>query len=114
MPSTYPRLLGWILLAVFLQVLLFFVAPQQAPVALYKFSLITLAVVVAYHLDRALFPYSRPDIYLCKDWRSEINKPANETEHFMVLDGYALVFAAAMLRRAIIVAAVVIGVALGL
>lgn len=109
-----PRLSSWIILALVLLVGLFFVSPQQVPVALYKLTLITIAAVLGYHLDRALFPYARPDIYLRNDWRSDLQNAPEYKDHYELVDGYALVFAMAMLRRAIIVAAVVIGVALGL
>lgn len=110
-----PRLIGWIILSFVLLLGLFFVSPQQVPVALYKLTLITIAAVLGYHLDRALFPYARPDIYLRNnDWKSCLRNAPEYKEHYELVDGYALVFAMAMLRRAIIVAAVVIGVALGL
>ena len=87
--------------------------PQQLPVALYKLSLISLAAVVAYWLDRSLFPYARPDSYLERDWRHGTDEPEGDAD-FRVVPGYVLPFCTAMLRRAIIVGAVVIGVALGL
>ena len=34
--------------------------PQQLPVALYKVFLISLAVVIGYWVDRALYPYALP------------------------------------------------------
>lgn len=109
-----PRLMSWVILSVLLLLGLFFVSPQQVPVALYKLTLITIAAVVGYHLDRALFPYARPDIYLRNDWKTNLNIEHKYKDHYELVDGYSLVFAVAMLRRAIIVAAVVIGVALGL
>jgi hypothetical protein len=110
-----PRLTSWIILSALLVMGLGIIAPQQVPVALYKLTLIALAAVVGYHLDRALFPYARPDIYLRNnDWKSCLRNAPEYKEHYELVDGYALVFAMAMLRRAIIVAAVVIGVALGL
>jgi len=114
MPLRFPRLTSWFILSTILLLGLFFVSPQQVPVALYKLTLITIAAFVGYHLDRALFPYSRPDIYLKNDWRNSVNKKEKWQDHFEIIDGYQLVFAAALLRRAIVVAAVVIAVALGL
>jgi hypothetical protein len=110
----HPRLFSWFILSFILLLVLFLVSPQQVPVALYKLTLISFAAVLGYHLDRALFPYARPDIYLCNDWRESLNNSFKEQIHFEVLPDYRTVFAVAMLRRAIIVAAVVIGVALGL
>ena len=71
------------------------IAPQQLPVTLYKLSLITLAAVAGYYLDRELFPYARPDRYLSD------------------LDRHGFEFGVAQLRRALIVSACVIAVALG-
>lgn len=67
-------------------------APQQLPVSLYKLSLVTLAAVVGYWLDRSLFPYGRPD-------ELQIVDPAH--------------FGVAMLRRALIVSASMIAMGLG-
>ncbi|MDO5940622.1 putative holin [Burkholderia cepacia] len=109
----FPRMVGWLVAAVLLAAAIAVISPQQLPVALYKLSLISLAAVVAYWLDRGLFPYARPDAYLRDDWRRGTDEPVDEAD-FPIVDGYRLVFAAAMLRRAAIVAGVVIGVALGL
>jgi hypothetical protein len=68
-------------------------APQQALVTLYKFSLVTGAGVAGYYLDREIFPYARPDIF--------------------EVGGRDLVFAAAMLRRAFIVGCMMLAVGLG-
>ncbi|MGL5632419.1 MAG: putative holin [Azovibrio sp.] len=108
-----PRMTGWILTALLLVIAIGLVSPQQLPVALYKLSLISLAVVVAYWLDRSLFPYARPDSYLKQCWRSK-KAEGNPEAPNKVAEGCHRVFAAAMLRRAIIVGAVVIGVATGL
>jgi hypothetical protein len=69
------------------------VAPHQAQVTLYKFSLVAGAGVAGYYLDRELFPYARPDIFL--------------------VGGRDIVFAAAQIRRAIIVAAMMLAVGMG-
>ncbi|WP_369951969.1 putative holin [Ralstonia syzygii] len=115
MPFTkrFPRMVGWLVAAVLLAALIAVISPQQLPVALYKLSLISLAAVVAYWLDRGLFPYARPDAYLRQDWRHGTDELENEAD-YQIVAGYELVFAAAMLRRAAIVAGIVIGVALGL
>ena len=108
-----PRMAGWLLTALLLIIAIALISPQQLPVALYKLSLISLAAVVAYWLDRSLFPYARPDSYLKYDWRCTGTICELDADH-QVAQGYHQVFAAAMLRRAIIVGAVVVGVALGL
>ena len=108
-----PRMAGWLLTALLLIIAIALISPQQLPVALYKLSLISLAAVVAYWLDRSLFPYARPDSYLERDWRHGTKEPENDAD-YRVVPGYIRPFCTAMLRRAIIVGAVVIGVALGL
>ncbi|MCW3700384.1 putative holin [Burkholderia cenocepacia] len=109
----FPRLTSWLVAAIILVAAIALFSPQQLPVALYKLSLVSLAAVVAYWLDRGLFPYARPDSYLERDWRHGPDGLAPEAD-FQVVKGYELVFAAAMLRRAVIVLGVVVGVALGL
>ena len=108
-----PRTTTWLVLAALLLVAIAIVAPPQLPVVLYKASLVALAAVLGYWLDRALFPYARPDGYLYADWRYGTEEPEGASD-FPVLHDYHLVFCAAMLRRAIVVGTVVIGVAMGL
>jgi len=109
----FPRMLGWLIAAALLVIAIAVISPQQLPIALYKLNLISLAAVVAYWLDRALFPYARPDSYLQTDWRKGTNEPYDEAD-YRVVAGYEQVFAAALIRRALIVIGVVVGVALGL
>ena len=108
-----PRTTTWLVLAVLLLVALAIVAPPQLPVVLYKAALIALAAVIGYWLDRALFPYARPDGYLVRDWRFGTEEPEGDVD-YPVVQGYIRVFTAAMLRRAIVVGCVVLGVAAGL
>ena len=108
-----PRMAGWLLTALLLIGAIALISPQQLPVALYKLSLISLAAVVAYWLDRSLFPYARPDSYLERDWRDGTDEPEGDAD-YRVAGEYLAPFCTAMLRRAIIVGAVVIGVAMGL
>ena len=108
-----PRLFGWLIATIVLVCIIGLLAPQQLPVSLYKLSLVTMAGVVGYWLDRSLFPYARPDSYLKHDWRGNGTRCEMDADH-QIAQGYTQVFAAAMLRRAIIVGAVVVGVALGL
>lgn len=103
-----PRLGGWLLTAVLLLLIITLVSPQQLPVVIYKLSLISLAAVLGYWLDRSLFPKARPgqylkhDPYLMADGR------------YPVQTGQHMVFAAVLIRRALIVAAVCLAVATGL
>lgn len=87
------RMLDWWVISCLLTGIIYLVAPHQLPVTLYKLSLISVAAVVGYWIDRSQFPYARPDIF--------------------EVGGRDTAFAAAQLRRAIIVAACIIGVALG-
>ncbi|RLM25339.1 hypothetical protein BIY29_07450 [Brenneria alni] len=102
------RLLGWQITAVLLLVVIALVSPQQLPVVIYKISLITLAAVLGYWLDRSLFPKAGLAQYL-------VHEPEwMEQGEYPVKSGYHRVFAAAQIRRAIIVAAVCLAVATGL
>ncbi|ODC03223.1 hypothetical protein BFW38_06375 [Terasakiispira papahanaumokuakeensis] len=86
-----PRLTGWALFTAVLLAVVAVLAPHQISVVLYKLSLVTLGVVLAYWLDRALFPLQRPH-----------ELPNAE---LAVLAG---------IRRALVVAACVLGLTLGL
>nr|WP_113866874.1 putative holin [Brenneria salicis]NMN90193.1 putative holin [Brenneria salicis ATCC 15712 = DSM 30166]RBP62184.1 putative holin [Brenneria salicis ATCC 15712 = DSM 30166]RLM31214.1 hypothetical protein BHG07_06825 [Brenneria salicis ATCC 15712 = DSM 30166] len=113
------RLRSWILLSILLLIVIALVSPAQLSVTVYKLSLVSVAVVLGYHLDRALFPYASPGSYLIDDWKKTQGKPVpgvggrNEPE-YPIATGYEHVFAAVLLRRALIVLAVVLGVTLGL
>lgn len=108
-----PRNSLWLIAAIVLLALIAMVSPVQLPVVLYKASLIALAAVLGYWLDRALFPYARPDSYLVRDWRRGSDEPDDDAD-FPVVTHHMRAFCTAMMRRAVIVGAVVIGVALGL
>lgn len=113
----FPRMFGWLLLAVVLVGCIAAVSPQQLPVTLYKLCLITLAGVVGYWLDRALFPYARPDFYLLRMGWDQHLAEHGETDgaaDVPVERNHQLAFCAAMLRRALIVGACILGVAMGL
>ena len=108
-----PRTTTWLVLAVLLLAVIAIVAPPQLPVVLYKASLVSLAAVLGYWLDRTLFPYARPDGYLQRDWRLGTEEPEHEADYPVVPD-YWREFCTAQIRRALIVASVVLGVAAGL
>ncbi|APY32526.1 TPA: putative holin [Citrobacter freundii] len=107
-PVKKPRLSGWLLTSVLLLGTIGLVSPQQLPVVVYKLSLITLAAVLGYWLDRSLFPKSRPGQYLKHDEKLMADG------RFPVQTGLHMVFSAALIRRALIVAAVCLAVAMGL
>ncbi|MEO8118019.1 MAG: putative holin [Rhodoferax sp.] len=100
-----PRLSGWLLITLILSACVWALAPQQLPVSLYKLSLVTLAAVVGYWLDRSLFPYARPDKF-------EKLARINTTSHTVtsnLLDAMNW----ACLRRAVIVGCAMLAMGLG-
>ncbi|BEV08004.1 putative holin [Methylophilus sp. DW102] len=80
-----------------------FFAPQQVPVTLYKLSLVTLAALVGFWLDRLLFPYARPDQVMGR-------VPSNS---WRCVDNRETVFSACLIRRAIIVGCAMLAMGLG-
>lgn len=85
------RMFDWIVITVLLTAVIGLLAPHQLTVSLYKLSLVSLAAVVGYWIDRSLFPYARPDELVLTDAEAS----------------------AAQIRRALVVAACIVGVALG-
>lgn len=110
-----PRLSVWLIISVLLLAVITLLYPQQLGVSLYKLSLVSMAGVVGYWLDRSLFPYARPDGYLAHIPERRHNPHAGDVEDadYRVNVGYHTVLAAAMLRRAIIVAAAMLAIGLG-
>lgn len=114
------RMTDWLLVSLALLLLVWLMAPQQLPVSVYKLSLITTAAVAAYWIDRSLFPYARPDCFLADEANSEpVPEDADDcgTDDVcalsLVSDANPRLMAAAMLRRAIIVAAAMLAMGLG-
>jgi len=103
-----PRLVVWLLVSVVLLAGIALISPQQLPVVLYKIALVTIAAVLAYWLDRTLFPYARPHDALDK-YRHWADRGSLDAA-----DAYLRAFALATLRRALIVLACVLGLTLGL
>lgn len=103
------RLSGWLFTAIALMVVIALVSPQQIPVVIYKLSLISLAAVLGYWLDRSLFPDSSPGTLMTEGMPRSCNY-----EHPSALIDWYIVLAASLIRRAIIVAAVCLSVAMGL
>jgi hypothetical protein len=85
------RMIDWIAIAVILTLTIGLLAPHQLGVTLYKLSLVSLAAVVGYWIDRSAFPYARPD---------DLSLDHQETS-------------AAYIRRAIIIGACILGVSVG-
>lgn len=112
-----PRLSGWLIVSLALAAAVLLIAPHQLPVSLYKLSLVTLAGVVGYWLDRSLFPYARPDVFLPAEVDAQaLQVCTDEGDRCeLVVESHAttVLMAAAMLRRAIIVAATMLAMGLG-
>lgn len=88
-----PRMWLWTIISIGLLLTLFVIRPEQLQVVLYKLLLVTLAAVVAYWIDRSLFPYPQDRPHQC-------------------IGGIHIV--GAWLRRAVIVLACILGMTLGL
>lgn len=84
-------MLDWLIVTLLLTLVIGIIAPQQLGVTAYKLSLVSLAAVAGYWIDRSLYPYARPDELALSD----------------------IEVAAAYLRRAIVVGACIVGVSLG-
>ena len=113
----HGRLLSWVVSALCLMAIIGVLSPAQLPVVLYKLALVSVAAIIGYHLDRALFPYASPGGYLKDKWQKRETKLPNRDgtkPEYPVCDGYLNVFAIVVLRRALIVGAVILGVTLGL
>jgi len=110
-----PRLWGWALITLALLVAVWALAPQQLPLSLYKLSLVALAAVVGYWLDRSLFPYARPDKFLCSDMLPDLQSDDSPTNTYTLeaMPEPSLVFGLAMLRRAVIVGCAMLAMGLG-
>jgi hypothetical protein len=107
-----PRLFGLIVLNVILIGILTAIAPQQAPVTLYKLSLVTTAGLVGYWIDRVLFPYARPDSFQSAIRGIDFtDRPS--ISFVSIRKGLELVFAACLIRRAIIVGCAMLAMGLG-
>lgn len=98
-----PRLSGWAIIAAGLLVALALSHPAQLGVVLYKASLLVLASVMGYWIDRSLFPYARPHTQL------DLH-PASAYSTTRMSSVPALL----MLRRAVIVLGCILGLTLGL
>lgn len=113
-----PRLIGWAFVTLLLSFAVWWMAPQQLPVTAYKLSLVTLAGVIGYWLDRSLFPYARPDAF--QEFEDAILVDPDDIERagsadvmVQVSGSQDLLFAAAMLRRAVIVGCAMLAMGLG-
>jgi hypothetical protein len=100
------RLSLGILVPVLLCAALALLAAQQLPVIIYKLALVTAAGGAGYLVDRVAFPYARPHLFM--DRVGNIG-PLQCLEKMQ-----PRLFVVATLRRAIIIAAAMLAVGLGL
>lgn len=89
-------------------------SPQQLPVVLYKGALVLLAALVGHVVSVGFCPYARLTSYLVEDWRKNPDADGGSDVDYPIVEGYAGVFAAALMYRAVIVGAVVLAFCLGL
>jgi hypothetical protein len=102
------------LLALALQAVIWLFSPAQGPVVLYKLGQAVIAVVIAVFCDVAIFPFARPDSYLDDDWRKDPDADRPGGADYPIAQGCYAAFNLACIRRALIVAAFVLAVSLGL
>lgn len=94
---------------------LLFLAPVQFPVVLHKIILVILGATIGLLFDYLAHPYARPTSYLTMVWYKKKNKQKEEDEaDYQIVDGYFGVFCAVTIRRALIVLAFILAVAMGL
>lgn len=109
---TKLRLPGQLAIMLLLVAAVFFLSPKNLPVVVYKALLISIAVVHGYFIDRALFPYGSPAGYLQERFHKHSFLPA--VADYAIVRGYKSEFRSACLRRAVIVAAVMLAYAWGM
>lgn len=102
-----PRLTSFAIIAIMLTAMIAFIAPFQLGVTLYKLSLVTLAAVLGYWIDRAVFHYLRPHELLQK------SEAARQQDNRVTAEDRAADASIATVRRAILMASVILAIALG-
>lgn len=108
-----PRMSLPTILATVLVLAVAAIAPHQAPVIMYKLGGVASGGCLGYLLDVAAFPYAQPSGYLRVDWR-EVDSFEDDKPDFGIVPGYELAFGIACLRRAAIICACMLAVALAL
>lgn len=85
------RMAQWAIIALFLLLIIAWVAPQQIPVMLYKMALVSQFAHLGYWVDRTLFPHGRPgDMLEAKDWHSTELRRAILVSAVIVAGAFAL------------------------
>lgn len=110
-----PRMFWPAVLSVVSMLACWALAPQLIGATLYKFATISAAGWGAYWLDRAMSPYARPHRYLADLHAGRAAVPDALGFGVSGRDGAMIVvvlFIAAQIRRAIVVAAAMIGASL--
>ncbi|GAB6127324.1 putative holin [Humidesulfovibrio idahonensis] len=108
-----PRMTLPSILATVLILAVVAIAPHQAPVLIYKLGDVAGGGVLGYLLDVAAFPYAKPSGYLRVDWRDVDNFEDDRVDFGFALGG-ELPFLIACARRAAIMCACMLAVALAL
>lgn len=94
------RMIWCALFALLLLALVILIRPEQGPVVIHKLSMVLLGAFAGYWADRWAFPYSRPDMFLVRPGEVKVN--------------HKRVFAAAQVRRAVVMGGAMLSVGLGL
>lgn len=89
-------------------------SPQQVSVVLYKAALVLLAALLGNIVSVVFCPYARLTSYLVDDWRKNPDADGGSDVDYPIVEGYAGVFAAALVYRAVVVGAVTLAFCLGL
>ena len=116
MTTKSPRLFYLLLITLLLGMTIAILAPSQFMVSVYKLSLVTMGGLIGYWIDRWVFPYARPDQFS----PDTVEKPLPDYVDGQVLwttqeerHLYSTLFAASMLRRALIIFGVMVAIGLG-
>lgn len=94
---------------------LLFLVPTQFPVVLHKIILVLLGATLGLLFDYLANPYARPTSYLKRVWYKQKTKQKAEGEaDYQIAEDYFGVFCAVTIRRALVICAFIIAVAMGL
>ncbi len=86
--------------------------PSKMWLMFYAIVKIAVGAYSGYWVDRVVFPYARPDSYLKRDHQLSVYETDNESEHNMVVNTWPTgeeLLSKAALRRAVIIAACILG-----
>ncbi len=106
------RMLGLLVLCIALTCLVARFKPELLPVSIYKLSLITTAGWLAFWFDVWAYPYGRPGNYTMPPISVSGPSPPDDSNR-VPIPGLELVFAAAMIRRTLLIVGAMLAVAMG-